>query len=161
MNDEEQDVIARSDTWVFGGPNHLCEQDAQWWKRHEPIVDRWLSEMELAKDPWSQSAEHAAFCLVSSRELDGSWDGFAVCPFLFRDLMEGGSVGVYGSTEVFFDQLLEALQRFVKDGLIDGERGEQWLAEMQDARGDFLRCYDQATTEREALAIVKRRCKRS
>ncbi len=161
MNDKEHDMITRRDDWVFGPPNPFSKREADWYKRHEPMVDRWLSDMEQAKDAWWQSAEHAAFCLVSSREFEGySWNGFEVSHFLFHDLMEGGTVGCHGSTEVFFDQLIEALQRFVQGGLVDAARGEQWLTEMKEARGDFLRCYDEATSQSERRAIVKRHCKR-
>jgi hypothetical protein len=161
MNHEPADenptaMVRRTDEWCFGPPNHFSEKVAAWFKRHEPTVDRWLKEMEKAGDPWWQSAEHAAYCLVASREWDLTWDGFSVPIFLFRDQWEGGTVAIFGSVEKFFGQTVEALQRFVADGLVEASVGERWLAEMRDAREDFLRCYDPATPESESMAIARR-----
>jgi len=121
-------------------------------------VDRWLTELEGAGDPWAQSAEHAAACLVARSEFDDDygWDGFSVSTFLFRDLWEGGTSGAFGSRARFFDQLLEALQRFASDGLVDPAMAAAWVAEMREARADFLRCFDEATPERESMAIAGR-----
>src|ERR1043165_6786017 len=86
------------------GPIHASSPaNAAFWNLHDPVVRKWILEMQAAGDPWWQSALHAAYCLVSYRELDldGSsllhWDTFDVEYFLFRDLSEGGTVGFYGS----------------------------------------------------------------
>ena len=146
----------RRESWCFGPPNPFSEEEAAWWRRHQPTIDRWLSSMEEADDPWWQAAEHAAFCLVSSREGVYTWDGFSVSRFLFEDLWEGGTVGFFGSTEKFFDHLVEALQRFVSDAVVEASAGERWIAQMQEAREDFLRCFDEATPGNEAAAIAAR-----
>lgn len=156
-DDQPSAIPVRKDGWSLGPPNFFSEKDAAWWKRHEPTVDRWLTEMEAASDPWCQAAEHAAYCLVASREFDLTWDGFSVSSFLFGDLSEGGTVGFFGSAEKFFDHLVETLRRFAFDGLVEAAEAERWLSEMADARRDFLRYYDAATPESEAMAIARRR----
>lgn len=154
--EEISGVCRRKAGWRFGPPKPFSEQDAAWWKRHEPTVDRWLTAMEESGDPWWQAAEHAADCLVASRDFDRTWDGFSVSSFFFGYLWEGGTVGLFGSVEKFFDHLVEALERFVTDGVVAATVGERWLAEMRAARTDFLRCFDEATSESEATAIARR-----
>lgn len=147
----------RGANWTFGPPNPFSDEEAAWWKRHEPTIDRWLTSMEEADDPWSRAAEHAASCLVANREDTYSWDGFSVSSFLFEDLWEGGTVGFFGSADRFFDDLVEALRHFVADAVIDASLGERWIEEMLAAREDFVHCYDEATPQAEAIAIVQRR----
>jgi len=149
----------RRDHWTLG-PRHLfSETQKEWYARHQPTVDRWLTELEDAGDPWWVSAEHAARCLVSNREMnvaEPTWDGFDLGEFLFSDLWEGGTVGYYGSVPIFFDHLVEAMRRFVADGLVEAEAGRTWVAQMLDARDDFIRCYDDATPSAESNAIARR-----
>ncbi len=159
-NDNIEAPPCRGEGWRFGPPNPFGQREAAWWKRHEATVDRWLAEMEAAEDPWWQSAEHAAHCLVA-RDFEWTWDNFSVANFLFCELCEGGTVGIFGSTEKFFEQLVEALERFVADALIPASKGERWLDEMRGARADFLRCYAATTSETEAMAIVRQRCRRA
>ncbi len=150
----------RPSDWVFGPIHHHSETTARWYTRHTSTVDRWLSELEAADDPWLQSAEHAAFCLVSCSEFETqgrpTWDVFDVGDFLFSDLWEGGTVGMVGPVDVFFDHLVEGLRRFVVDGLIEEERGAAWLAQMRARRDDFLRCYSEETSGEESRAIARR-----
>lgn len=149
----------RSDGWTFGPANPFSEDQRQWYARHLPTVDRWLTELEDAGDPWWVSAEHAASCLVSNREMnvaEPTWDGFDVGEFLFLDLWEGGTVGSFGSVPIFFDHLVEALRRFTADGIVEAEAGRAWIAQMLDAREDFIRCYDEATPSAESRAIARR-----
>lgn len=155
---------SRSENWKFGGNSSYCEIRREWYERHEPVVERWLAEMETAQDPWWRSAEHAAFCLVSCLEFKmgdrpgpPSWDDFEVEDFLFTDLSEGGTVGFFGSVEIFFHQLIESLRRFCVAEIIDPEVCRKWTDEMLDAQADFLRYYDEDTDELESAQI---RCRR-
>ncbi len=132
-------VRRRPQGWNFGSGLMDSDEEKQWWKRHEPTVDKWLTELEEAGDPWNQSAEHAAYCLVSSRWMEWTWEGFSVQSFLYQDLLEGGTVGFFGSSEKFYDQTVEALQRFVNDGIIEKPVGEKWIAELVASREGFLR----------------------
>lgn len=139
----------RTSDWTFGPLHPYSEEQAAWWRMHEPIVDEWLREMEAAGDPWWQSAQHAAYCLVSYHEfraeMEGgapSWDRFDVADFLFHDLAEGGTVAMFGSVAIFFDQLVEAFRRFAEAGLIDADKARTWLAELEPAREEFIRHYD-------------------
>ena len=112
-------------------------------------------------------AEHAAHCLLASRDEMSCgknayrWEGFCVGTFLFRELSEGGTVGIFGSVEKFLDQLVETLERFAAAGLISEGDGCRWVAEMRAARCDFLRYYDAATSEDEAIAIARRHLPRA
>ena len=146
----------RQPGWCFGPPHPYSREEAAWWKRHEPTVDRWIGKMEARNDPWWQSAEHAAFCLAG-RNGAWRWDRFCVHELLFRELWEGGTVGLFGSTQKFFEHLLEALERFVADGLVPASSGARWLGEMREAREDFLRCYASTTATKDAIAIAQRR----
>jgi len=151
-------VQKRSEDWCLGPRNPYTPEEAEWWARHTPTVDRWLTEMEEAGDEWWPSAAHAAFCLLSCRtddDLGESWDYFDVDRFLFQELWSGGTVGIHGSVPIFFEHLVEALRRFIADGLVDAERGEPWLARMQAAGDDFMRCYSEETSERDAMEIAK------
>ena len=152
----------REKDWSFGSRSASAAVRA-WWASHEPAVDEWLSEMEQAGDEWWQSAEHAAHCLVSYREhvaeLRGgepSWEDLDVGDFLFHDLWEGGTVGMFGSAPIFFDHLVEAMRRFGRAGVVEKERADRWVAEMEAARDDFVRCYDEETPEEESIAIAGR-----
>ena len=147
----------RPETWTFGPIHHFSDEHQEWWARHAPTVDRWLTELEGADDPWWPSAAHAAHCLVSNREMnvaEPTWDGFDVGEFLFDDLWNGGTHGMFGSSPIFFDHCVEALRRFAADGLIERDAAETWLAQLTDARPDFVRCFDEKTDELESLAIA-------
>lgn len=147
----------RSEGWTFG--SSCAETQGEWWARHTPTVDRWLTELEDAGDPWWRSAEHAAFCLVSYPEYESHpprWDCFDVGRFLFRDLSEGGTVGFFGSVAIFFDQLVEALRRFEADGLLGAAAPGAWVAQMLAARDDFLAYYDEHTSPSVRDAIRDR-----
>src|SRR5690606_3173957 len=156
--DQSTEMPRRRADWSFGPRRPFSEESAAQWKRYEPTVDKWLTEMEAAGDPRWQSAEHAAQCLVADVvDFGKSWGERSVAEFLFSDLWEGGTVGFFGSHEILFDQLVEAMRRFVSDGLVDARAGKRWLRELADMRGDFLRCYDPETSEEAALAIARRR----
>lgn len=155
LTNDDQPMPLRREDWCFGGRRAASGREAAWWERHEPTVDRWLREMEARRDPWWQSAEHAAFCLAA-RDETWSWEGFSVQELLFRELWEGGTMGVFGSIEKFFEHVVEALERFVADGLVSQSQGERWLEEMREARADFMRCYVTGSEE-EAIAIARRR----
>ncbi len=153
----------RSSDWKFGPLRPSSESEAAWWAMHEPVVDEWLREMEATRDPWWQSAQHAAYCLVSHQEYraeekraERSWDELSVPDFLFHDLHEGGTVGLFGSVEIFFDQLVEALRRFGAAGIVDPDKAGVWLDELAAARDDFIRYYAEDTSDEEADAIRSR-----
>lgn len=133
-------------------------------ERHLPAAEMWIAELEAAQDPFVASAAHAVFCLLSSFAFaeDPTFDWLAFDPhdFLFRDLAEGGTVGMDGPVPVFFEQLVEALRRFTDTGAIDRPLGTQLVAEMTDARDDFERFYDPCTHDEELLAIERRRSTR-
>lgn len=133
-------------------------------ERHREPTELWLAELEAAEDPFVASAAHAVFCLLSSfvfaEEPTYDWLSFEPADFLFRDLAEGGTVGMDGPAEVFFDQLVEALRRFVDAGVVDAPLGAQLVAEMLDAREDFLRFHDPAASDDELDAIERRRTTR-
>ena len=154
-------MYTRKDDWRFGCSGSSMAWAAEWYGRHEPVVDRWLHELEAAQDPSWPAAEHAAFCLVHHRasETDGrpDWEAFDVTGFLFQDLPEGGTVGLQGPVEEFFDHLVEIFRRFVEADLVDAERGEEWLAELTEAREDFLVLFDEERPWEEREAIWLRR----
>lgn len=156
----EQSIPTRPEDWSFGPFHCFNPKERDWYARHAPTVERWLTEFEEARDPWWQSAEHAASCLVMATVTETtdepSWDVFDVRDFLFSDLWEGGTVGFFGSVPIFFDQLMEALRRFAADGLVDAALAEGWLAVMSDAREDFIHCYDEETSERSSIEISRR-----
>ncbi|RLB53365.1 MAG: hypothetical protein DRJ42_12145 [Deltaproteobacteria bacterium] len=156
----EQSIPTRPKDWSFGPLHFYNPKERDWYARHTPTVERWLTEFEEAGDPWWQSAEHAASCLVSSTVFvtqgRPSWDAFNVPDFLFSELWEGGTVGFFGSVPIFFDQLMEALRRFAADGLVDAAVAADWLTEMKSAREDFIRCYDDETSELAATEISRR-----
>lgn len=154
----------RAKNWTFGS-GYVSDEEKSWYVSHEPAVDRWLTELEAAGDEWWVSAEHAARCLVSHRIYETlfvgqplDWQQFDVASFLFEDLWNGGTVGIFGSVPIFFDHLVEAFRRFILAGLVNEVDGARWLLELVDARDDFLRCFDEATGEPEALLIARRRC---
>lgn len=135
--------------FCFGAPSYRCKATEAFYKRHEPIVRTWCAEMAAAGNPWWQSAKHAAYCLVSHREYEAmesdggpDWSAFDVENFLFYDLAEGGTVGHFGSIAIFFEQLVEAVSRFVDAGLIGAELGEASLAAMRASEGRFLQRYE-------------------
>lgn len=151
-----------SEGW-YCGSLQSSSGESDWYARHEPTAKRWIEELVQAGDPYWSSAKHAAWCLVTNRifEAESSgdeprWHGFDVGQFLFDDLSEGGTVGLESPPVVFFDQLVEALRRFVADGLVEREPGEAWIARMLAARVDFVRCYDPETSSEEAMAISDR-----
>ncbi|MDD9941976.1 MAG: MopE-related protein [Myxococcales bacterium] len=68
---------------------------------------------------------------MSHRELEAQalcegphWRSFDVERILFFDLHEGGTVSFFGSVPIFFSQLVEALERFARAGIIDAQSGE-------------------------------------
>jgi hypothetical protein len=134
------------------------------YERHLPAAEAWIAELEASHDPFVASAAHAVFCLLSSFAFadDPTFDWLAFDPhdFLFRDLAEGGTVGMDGPVPVFFDHLVEAIRRFTSAGVIDRPLGAQLVAEMTDAREDFERFYDPSTDDDELLAIERRRSTR-
>lgn len=154
--DVDQVMPKRPTDWSFGPYKYYCAADQQWYERAEPTVDRWLLELEEARDPWWQSAEHAASCLVSSMDFERSWEGFSVATFLFRYMCEGGTAGTYGSVEVFFDHLVEAMRRFGTERVVPPSRAVVWCAQMTAARRDFIRIYDSDCTEKEQRAIMRK-----
>lgn len=141
----------RPQDWQFGPLRHFCEETREWYARHEPTVDRWLSEMEAQDDPWWPSAAHAAFCLVSSVENLGDrpdWALFDPADFLFTDLSEGGTVSFFGSVPMFFEHLVAALERFAADGLIEADHFEHVCEQVLAARSDFIEYYELADADR-------------
>jgi len=131
----------------FGHVEYESVEQKLFWEMHEPVVRAWITEMRARGDPWWQSAQHAADCLVSHREFEGEqtgelhWREFDVDNFLFHDLHEGGTVGFFGSVPIFFDQLVEAFERFLAAGIIDKELGTPWLGQLRASRARFLNYY--------------------
>ena len=141
-----------------------CEapEAREFFERHRPPAEAWLTELEDVHDPFIASAAHAAFCLLSSfvfseRQPPYDWLSFDVSDFLFRDLAEGGTVGMDGPVATFFDHLIEALQRFTDAGAIEAALGARLVAEMEEAREDFERFYHPDSSDEELEAIERRR----
>ena len=132
----------------FGPRNFYSEETKAFWDQHAAIVRSWLKEMKAADNDFWRSARHAAFCLVSFREFEAEqrdepphWREFDVEKFLFSDLQEAGTVCLFGSVSIFFDQLLEGLRRFCDGGLIVPGLLQVWLAAFEAARPRFLDQY--------------------
>lgn len=145
MNANEGDQVAE----FHWGPirSAVSDEENAFWDLHEPAVRAWVEEMRAAGNDWWQSAEHAAYCLASNRQFAWyggaklDWSAFDVEEFLFHDLHEGGTVGFYGSVPIFFDQLVEAFERFIAAGIIDSDNGAKWLAQLRGSRSRFLKYY--------------------
>lgn len=152
----------RVEEFQFGPRRSACSAErCAFWDLHTPVVRAWIEEMQRAGDEWWQSAEHAAFCLVSAREhaLNGEellhWDDFDVEEFLFLDLSMGGTVGIYGSVSIFFDHVVQAFERFIAAGIITADKGATWLAQMRASRARFLEKYRDCEMEIEEVYGVE------
>jgi hypothetical protein len=129
-------------------------------ERHRAPVDAWLDELDAKDDPGFESAEHAVYCLLSSFHFadhgEYDWAAFEVPSFLFGDLHESGTVAMFGSVALFFDHLVEALRRFAAAELMAPTTAARILTAMEDCRAAFVRYYDEATSNDEAMAIADR-----
>jgi len=143
------------DDWCFGPRSSYHPGEKAFYARHEPIVRAWIEEgVASGTIPFVDEAEHAAFCLVSSREMDWRdgpeprWEGFDLDDFLWSDLCEGGTVGLYEPRR-FFHRMVEIVERFGQAGLIDDPSWPGWLARMRTLEEDFVRFYGETPAEEE------------
>lgn len=135
------------EVYQFGPCGSVCEEERAFWNLHEPVMQEWMAQMREAGDEWWQSAEHAAHCLASYRVFEWhsgaelNWSEFDVDDFLFHDLSEGGTVGLFGSVPIFYDHIVEAFERFLAAGIIDAAQGKVWLVQIREAKDRFLERY--------------------
>ena len=100
---------------------------------------------------------------MSHRELEAQalcegphWRSFDVERILFFDLHEGGTVSFFGSVPIFFSQLVEALERFARAGIIDAQSGELWLAQLSACEKRFIDHYERGEPEVAIRPVVGR-----
>lgn len=151
-------------TWSLGGRRFYSREHLEWWRVHEVPIRAWLDELESDPEAWVQSAQHAAYCLVSyacrdmgsdlkERDELYSWADFDTNELLFIYLSEGGTVGMCGPVDVFFDDLVEAMRRM--SGVVDAQVCARVIEEMQPAREDFIRFYSGEESEEVLRAIAQ------
>ncbi|MGE0790844.1 MAG: hypothetical protein AB7S26_34535 [Sandaracinaceae bacterium] len=128
--------------------------------RYGPTVKRWMAELEAAGAPHRSCAELLAWTLAVEGDADGddpTWDRLDLRYFLFYALGAHVIVGVLEvPVPVLFDQLAEAMRRFIDDGVIERTRGEARLAQMGELRDPFIACYDEARPEWDAGRTQRR-----
>lgn len=151
--------IVRDDRGLVNNKNQILmpfdtEEAKAFFERHMPVSEAWINELEAAHDPYVASAAHAVFCLLSSfwfaDEPHYDWYKFNVHDFLFVDLMEGGTVGMDGPVDVFFDHLCEALRRFAYGGAMPASLAANMVVEMNQFRDEFVSVYTPTITEKTA-----------